>query len=87
MNLLETQDWTFPVPIAYGPGRLKEIAAMCGRTGMSRPLLVTDQGSEGLFELRSVHEYGHASFGEDVVATALSDLISRAASTLRLAQR
>jgi pimeloyl-ACP methyl ester carboxylesterase len=49
--------------------------------------LVTDQGSEGLFELRSVHEYGHASFGEDVVATALSDLISRAASTLRLAQR
>ena len=48
MNLLEAQDWTFPVPIAYGPGRLKEIAAFCTKAGMARPLIVTDRGSRDL---------------------------------------
>jgi alcohol dehydrogenase class IV len=48
MNLLEAQDWTFPVPIAYGPGRLKEIAALCTQVGASRPLIVTDRGSRDL---------------------------------------
>lgn len=48
MSLLDPQDWTFPVPIAYGPGRLKEIAGMCRDAGMSRPLVVTDRGSAGL---------------------------------------
>ena len=41
MNLLEAQDWSFPIPIAYGPGRLKEIAAHCAGAGMTRPLIVT----------------------------------------------
>lgn len=48
MSLLDPQDWSFPVPIAYGPGRLKEIAGMCREAGMSRPLVVTDRGSAGL---------------------------------------
>jgi alcohol dehydrogenase class IV len=48
MSLLDPQDWSFPVPIAYGPGRLKEIAGMCRDAGMSRPLVVTDRGSAGL---------------------------------------
>ena len=48
MNLLEAQDWTFPIPIAYGPGRLKEIGRMCSTTGMTRPLIVTDRGSRDL---------------------------------------
>ena len=26
MNMLEQQDWKFPVPIAYGTGWLREIA-------------------------------------------------------------
>lgn len=46
--LLTPQDWTFPVPIAYGPGRLNEIAGMCRAAGMARPLVVTDRGSRDL---------------------------------------
>lgn len=48
MSITQPQDWTFPVPIAYGPGRLREIAGICRDAGMSRPLVVTDRGSAGL---------------------------------------
>ncbi len=48
MNMLDAQDWSFPVPIVYGPGRLKEIASLCSDAGMSNPLLVTDRGSRDL---------------------------------------
>ncbi|MCZ6883579.1 MAG: iron-containing alcohol dehydrogenase [Gammaproteobacteria bacterium] len=48
MSLLEAQDWTFPIPIAYGPGRLNEIGSMCSTSGMTRPLIVTDRGSQEL---------------------------------------
>ena len=48
VNLLDAQDWSFPVPIAYGPGRLNEIAALCAGAGMARPLIVTDRGSRDL---------------------------------------
>jgi len=48
MNFLEPQDWSFPVPIIYGPGRLSEIAGLSTRAGMTKPLIVTDRGSAGL---------------------------------------
>ncbi len=48
MNLLKSHDWSLPVPIAYGPGRLAEIAGHCLRAGISRPLIVTDRGSRDL---------------------------------------
>lgn len=48
MNFLDPQDWTFPVPIAYGPGRLAEIASHCEGAGMRNPLIVTDRGSATL---------------------------------------
>ena len=48
LSLLEPQDWTFPVPIAYGPGRIREVAALCRSAGATRPLVVTDRGSQGL---------------------------------------
>ena len=44
-DYLALQDWTFPVPIAYGPGRLAEIADRCAALGVRRPLIVTDSGS------------------------------------------
>lgn len=47
-GLLEYQDWTFPVPIFYGPGRLREIAGICADAGISRPLVITDWGSQAL---------------------------------------
>lgn len=48
VDFLSPQDWTFPVPIAYGPGRLAEIATHCRQAGMQRPLIVTDSGSAKL---------------------------------------
>lgn len=48
MNVLESADWSFPIPIHYGPGRLAELGAICRNAGMRKPLLVTDRGSRGL---------------------------------------
>ena len=47
-DLLVSQDWTFPVPIAYGPGRFSELGKHCVREGISNPLIVTDRGSKYL---------------------------------------
>jgi alcohol dehydrogenase class IV len=47
-DILEPQDWSFPVPIAYGPGRLSEISAQCTGMGIQNPLIVTDKGSAHL---------------------------------------
>ncbi len=47
-DLLAARDWTFPVPIAYGPGRLSEIGARCRDLGVAAPLVVTDRGSRDL---------------------------------------
>jgi len=41
-------DWNFPVPIAYGPGRLAEIGQKCAALGVCNPLIVTDRGSRDL---------------------------------------
>ena len=46
--ILTPQDWTFPVPIAYGPGRLAEIGHRCADMGVRNPLIVTDSGSRNL---------------------------------------
>ena len=47
-ELLAPQDWTFPVPIYYGPGRIGELAHLCKASGISRPLIVTDRGTRAL---------------------------------------
>lgn len=47
-KILTPQDWSFPVPIAYGPGRLSEIGQRCAAMGVGNPLIVTDQGSRDL---------------------------------------
>jgi alcohol dehydrogenase class IV len=46
--MLAPQDWSFPVPIAYGPGRLAEIGRRCAAMGIRNPLIVTDSGSRDL---------------------------------------
>jgi len=60
MNFMEPQDWSFPIPISYGPGRLKEIATMCSEAGMSKPLIVTDRGSRDLPFIADVEKYLNA---------------------------
>lgn len=47
-QLLTPQDWSFPVPIAYGPGRLAELGETCSALGIQRPLIVTDRTSAKL---------------------------------------
>ena len=39
MNLLDRQQWNFPIPIAYGPGLLSEIHTFCHNANMSKPLI------------------------------------------------
>ncbi len=46
--LNESIDWEFPIPIAYGPGRIKEIGSFCNKFKISNPLIVTDKGSKEL---------------------------------------
>ncbi len=47
-DILAPQDWSFPVPIAYGPGRMAEIGRRCADLGITHPLVVTDRGSRDL---------------------------------------
>lgn len=56
-EMLEPQDWSFPVPIAYGPGRLAEIGQKCRGMGLRNPLIVTDAGSRSLPFIGQVQAY------------------------------
>lgn len=47
-SILLAHDWSFPVPIAYGPGRLAELGQRCAAMGIRNPLIVTDHGSRKL---------------------------------------
>ena len=47
-TMLVAHDWDFPVPIAYGPGRLAEVGRRCIELGIRNPLIVTDRGSRDL---------------------------------------
>lgn len=47
-SMLSSHDWNFPIPIAYGPGRLAEIGQKCVALGVRNPLIVTDRGSREL---------------------------------------
>jgi alcohol dehydrogenase class IV len=47
-RFLQPCDWTFPVPIFYGPGRIREVAKLCKARGLRNPLIVTDRASRDL---------------------------------------
>jgi alcohol dehydrogenase class IV len=47
-RFLNAADWTFPVPIRYGPGRLSELGTACHELGIKNGLIVTDRGSRDL---------------------------------------
>jgi len=66
-DILEPQDWTFPVPIAYGPARLAEIGERCLAMGLRNPLIVTDAGSRKLPFLSRLEAYlAKAGLSSDV---------------------
>lgn len=39
-----SMNWNFPTSVRFGAGRISELAEACRSLGMSRPLLITDQG-------------------------------------------
>jgi alcohol dehydrogenase class IV len=45
---LPSVNWNYPTAIKAGPGRIKELPALCRGLGMARPLLVTDPGLAAL---------------------------------------
>jgi alcohol dehydrogenase class IV len=49
-------DWLLPIPIHYGPGRLAALPEICRRSGIHKPLVVTDRGSTGLPFVRRCRE-------------------------------
>jgi len=48
LDYLSNQNWSIPVPIRYGIGRIKELTQICNNFDISNPLLVTDKGSANL---------------------------------------
>ena len=56
-EILEPQDWGFPVPISYGPGRISEIGKNCGELNIKKPLIVTDRGSKDLPFIKSIQNF------------------------------
>jgi len=46
-------NWNYPTTIWAGPGRIAELADACARTGMKRPLIVTDEGLIGAPMIRN----------------------------------
>jgi alcohol dehydrogenase class IV len=44
MSLNLRGNWNYPTTIWAGPGRIAELAEACARTGIQRPLIVTDEG-------------------------------------------
>ncbi|HXQ63746.1 MAG TPA: iron-containing alcohol dehydrogenase, partial [Steroidobacteraceae bacterium] len=47
MSVVLRGNWNYPTTIWAGPGRIAELPAACGRAGIRRPLVVTDEGLAG----------------------------------------
>ena len=47
-HFLRATDWDFPVPVKYGPGRLRDAGALCRDRGCANPLIVTDRATARL---------------------------------------
>jgi alcohol dehydrogenase class IV len=53
MNSALRGNWNYPTTIWAGPGRIAELAAACARAGITRPLIVTDEGLTGAPMIKS----------------------------------
>lgn len=47
-DMTQSHDWTFPIPVLFGPGRLAELGTICQSNGIKHPLIVTDRASRAL---------------------------------------
>lgn len=56
-DILKSQDWSFPIPIAYGLGRLCQIGQHCIAMGVRNPMIVTDRDSKDLRFVSELRRY------------------------------
>lgn len=69
---LARKDWSFPVPIAYGPGRLADIGKICMRLDALNPMIVTDSGSNNLPFITTLTDHLNKSSLSSVVFCGIS---------------
>jgi len=55
-KIIQPVDWSFPVPISYGPGRLRELGQHAAQMALKKPLIVTDRGSSQLQFIGALQE-------------------------------
>ncbi|WP_422420628.1 iron-containing alcohol dehydrogenase [Pseudomonas sp. GZD-222] len=55
LSALNRQTWTVPLPMEYGPGVRDQLARLCREFNMSRPIIITDQGSLNLPFVGELH--------------------------------
>ena len=70
-DILAPADWSFPVPIHYGPGRIAELGTLCRNLGIARPLVVTDSGSRTLPFIAQAQESLRAA---DLMSALFADI-------------
>ena len=52
MTVSRFGSWNFPTRVQFGPGLISGLPAACRELGMTRPLLVTDEGLADLSMVR-----------------------------------
>src|SRR5260221_12641875 len=53
MSTLLRGNWNYPTTLWAGPGRIAELAKACSTAGITRPLIVTDEGLIGAPMIRN----------------------------------
>ena len=67
IKFLDSVDWSFPVPISYGPNRINELPDICKTNNLERPLLVTDKSSKDLpFMKKILKDLNRSSLKSDI---------------------
>ena len=85
---LDDADWSLPIPIHYGRGRLGELGQICAQAGLRNPLVVTDRGSRDLpFIARSTESLRAAGLGSGVFSEVAPNPTDRDVQAGRAAYR
>lgn len=70
-DMTQNYDWSFPVPVFFGPGRMAELGGLCAGRGIKHPLIVTDRASR---DLPFVQEAQGAVAGAGLTSAVFSDV-------------
>ena len=73
MSQLDVMRFHFPTPIDFGVGARKKIIGELAERGLSKPLIVTDQG---LAKLPLIHDYKVFLEGEGSMSDSIAALLA-----------